>query len=71
MYMDMLNELVYSQVKTNGECVLPGFGKLVKAHRKARMGRNPATGEEIVIPAKPATTRVRVTALKKLKDMIN
>jgi nucleoid DNA-binding protein len=34
------------------------------------MGRNPATGEEIVIPAKPATTRVRVTALKKLKDMI-
>ena len=37
---------------------------------KKRMGRNPATGEEIVIPAKPATTRVRVTALKKLKDMI-
>ena len=37
---------------------------------KKRMGRNPATGEEIVIPAKPATARVRVTALKKLKDMI-
>jgi nucleoid DNA-binding protein len=34
------------------------------------MGRNPATGEEIEIKAKPATTRVRVTALKRLKDMV-
>jgi len=32
--------------------VLPGFGKLVVANRKARMGRNPQTGEPIKIPAK-------------------
>jgi DNA-binding protein HU-beta len=51
-FMDMLAELAYSEVKTNGEFVLPGFGKLVKAHRKARMGINPATGEKISIPAK-------------------
>ena len=56
-----------------GEFTLPGLLKVKAAKRpatKKRMGRNPATGEEIVIPAKPATTRVRVTALKKLKDMI-
>ena len=57
-----------------GEFTLPGLLKIKAAKRpatKKRMGRNPATGEEIVISAKPATTRVRVTALKKLKDMIN
>ncbi|MEJ2693640.1 MAG: HU family DNA-binding protein, partial [Candidatus Thiodiazotropha sp.] len=37
---------------------------------KARMGRNPATGEAIKIPAKPAKTVVKVTALKALKDKI-
>ena len=37
---------------------------------KKRMGRNPATGEEIVIGPKPASIRARVTALKKLKDMV-
>jgi DNA-binding protein HU-beta len=42
------------QVKTSGEFVLPGFGKLTKAERKARQGRNPATGETIQIPAKTA-----------------
>lgn len=44
--------LVYKETKESGMCVLPGIGKLVKQHRKARMGRNPATGEEIQIPAK-------------------
>ena len=56
-----------------GEFTLPGLLKIKAAKRpatKKRMGRNPATGEEMVIPAKPASTRVRVTALKKLKDMI-
>jgi nucleoid DNA-binding protein len=57
-----------------GEFTLPGLLKIKAAKRpatKKRKGRNPATGEEIVISAKPATTRLRVTALKKLKDMIN
>ncbi len=51
-FMDALTELAYAEVKSNGEFPLPGFGKMVKAHRKARMGVNPATGEKISIPAK-------------------
>ena len=47
--------------------VLPHFGRLVLANRKARMGRNPATGQEIKIPAR---TRLRFTAAKALKDSV-
>lgn len=56
-----------------GEFTLPGLLKVRAVKRpatKKRMGRNPATGQEIVIPAKPATTRVRVTPLKRLKEMV-
>lgn len=55
-----------------GEFSLPGLLKIRSVKRpatKERTGRNPATGEEIVVPAKPATTRVRITALKRLKEM--
>ena len=51
-FMDTLVEMAYSEVKKNGEFVLPGFGKMVKVHRKARLGINPATGEKIQIAAK-------------------
>ena len=51
-FMDALAEMAYSEVKKNGEFVVPGFGKMVKMHRKARMGVNPATGEKIQIAAK-------------------
>ena len=44
-------DLAYREAK-KGEFSLHGLGKLVKQKRKARMGRNPATGEEIKIPAK-------------------
>jgi nucleoid DNA-binding protein len=57
-----------------GEFTLPGLLKVRAVKRpatKKRMGRNPATGQEIVIPAKPATTRVRVTPLKRLKEMVS
>jgi len=47
--------------------VLPGFGKLVKVKRKARKGRNPATGEEIQIKAK---TVVKFRVAKACKDAI-
>jgi hypothetical protein len=47
--------------------VLPGFGKLVKSERKAREGRNPATGETIQIPAK-TTLKFRVG--KGMKDSV-
>lgn len=50
--MDKMTELAYREVKKNGEFVLAGFGKLVKINRPARMGRNPATGQTIQIPAK-------------------
>ncbi len=47
--------------------VLPGFGKLVLSNRKARMGRNPQTGEPIKIPAK-RVCKFRLT--KSLKDAV-
>src|SRR6266540_5394541 len=64
---DEINTLAAREVKTNGEFVLPGFGKLVKSERKAREGRNPATGETIQIPAK-TTLKFRVG--KGMKDSV-
>jgi DNA-binding protein HU-beta len=66
-FMDTLAEMVYKEVKKSGECIVPGFGKLVKAHRKAREGRNPATGETIKIAAK---TVVKFRLAKAAKDAI-
>lgn len=58
----------------SGEFAIPETGvkvrRVVKPARKARMGRNPATGEPIKIAAKRATTVVKVTALKALKDTV-
>jgi DNA-binding protein HU-beta len=54
-----LAELAATEVKSGGEFVLPGLGKLVRSERKAREGRNPATGETIRIPAK-TTVKFRV-----------
>ena len=56
-----------------GEFTLPGLLKVKSVKRpatKKRMGRNPATGEDIMIGPKPASIRVRVSALKRLKDMV-
>ena len=50
-----------------GKFVIPNIGRAVKAHRKARMGRNPATGEAIKIKAK---TVVRLRAAKAFKDAV-
>jgi DNA-binding protein HU-beta len=47
--------------------VLPGIGRLVRQDRKARMGRNPATGEAIKIPAKKV---VKFRVAKAVKDAI-
>ena len=65
--MDALMDMAYSEVKRGGEFVVPGIGKLIKQHRKARMGRNPATGESIQIPAK---TVVKFRVAKAAKDAI-
>jgi nucleoid DNA-binding protein len=71
-----LENLIERHIKKRsvGEFTLPGLLKVRSVKRpatKKRMGRNPATGQEIVIPAKPATTRVRVTPLKRLKEMVS
>lgn len=50
--MEGLSETAITQVKKVGLFALPGIGRLVRVDRKARMGRNPATGETIKIPAK-------------------
>ncbi len=64
---DTIVEFIYGQVKEDGELTLPGLGKLVKKDRKARMGRNPATGETIQIPAKIV---VKFRLAKAAKDAI-
>src|SRR3977135_3183564 len=66
-FFDDLANLATSEVKSCGEFVLPGFGKLVRSERKAREGRNPATGETIQIPAK-TTLKFRVG--KAMKDSV-
>lgn len=73
--LDELESLIGRHVAKRGvgEFTLPGLLKVRAVKRpatKKRMGRNPATGEEIVIPAKPASIRVRVSALKRLKSMV-
>lgn len=71
-----LGELVEAHMKRrgSGEFTIPDTGvkirRVKKPARKSRMGRNPATGEAIKIAAKPASTVVRVSALKALKDTI-
>jgi len=50
--IDEIAALAVSETKKTGSFTLPGIGKLVLVKRKARMGRNPATGEAIKIPAK-------------------
>lgn len=63
--MEELAKLSYSEAK-NG-FTLPGIGKLVLVHRNARMGRNPATGETIQIPAK---TVVKFRVSKVCKESV-
>lgn len=63
--MDNLLTLATKEAKNS--FVLPGFGKLVLANRKARMGRNPQTGEPIKIPAKRV---VKFRIAKALKDAV-
>ncbi len=66
-YFDELASLAGEEVRTNGEFVLPGFGKLVLSQRKAREGRNPATGATIQIPAK---TTLKFRLGKAMKDSV-
>ena len=66
-FLDLLAETAIKETKKSGVFVIPGIGRLVKAERKARMGRNPQTGEAIKIKAK---TVVRLRASKAFKDAV-
>lgn len=63
--LEQLAELAYKNAKNS--FVIPGLGKLVLVNRKARMGRNPATGEQIKIAAKKV---VKFRVAKAAKDAI-
>ncbi len=63
--LQTLVELAYKNAKNS--FTIPGLGKLVLVNRKARMGRNPATGETIKIPAKRV---VKFRVAKAAKDAI-
>jgi len=67
-FFEELFKLAVKEAKgAAGKFVIPGIGRVVKAHRKARMGRNPQTGEAIKIKAK---TVVRLRPSKAFKDAI-
>ena len=63
--LDHIAQLAYKNAKNT--FTLPGLGKLVLVNRKARIGRNPATGEQIQIPAKRV---VKFRVAKAAKDAI-
>ncbi len=67
MVVEEVAALAVAETKKAGAFVIPGIGKLVLSKRKARMGFNPATGEQIKIPAK---TVVKMRLAKACKDAI-
>lgn len=71
MAKDLLQELAdlaVRETKVNGAFSLPGIGKFSRTERKARVGRNPRTGEPVQIPAK---TVVKMRLAKAFKDAVN
>jgi DNA-binding protein HU-beta len=66
-FLAHLTDTAVKETKKKGVFVLPGLGRLVTAHRKARMGRNPQSGDRIEIKAK---TVVKFRVAKRAKDEI-
>ena len=66
-FLENLAETAVKETKKNGVFVLPGLGRLKKVQRKARMGRNPQTGEPIKIAAK---TTAKFYLAKAVKDAV-
>ncbi|HET6412326.1 MAG TPA: HU family DNA-binding protein [Anaeromyxobacter sp.] len=63
-----VEEVVTKRLKAEGKIPLGGLGAVKLVDRKARIGRNPATGEQIKIPAR---TAIKLTPAKALKDIFN
>jgi len=66
-FLESFAELAYKETKKNKKFTIPGIGILKLNKRKARIGRNPATGEQIKIPAK---TAVKMTVSKACKEAV-
>jgi DNA-binding protein HU-beta len=66
-YLEALADTAVKETKKTGVFVVPGLGRLKKVNRKARMGRNPQTGEPIKIAAK---TTAKFYLSKAVKDSI-
>jgi len=66
-FLEKFAEIAVRETKKKGVFVMPGIGRLVRVERKARTGRNPATGEAIKIPAKKV---VKFRIAKAVKDSI-
>ncbi|MBK9070204.1 MAG: HU family DNA-binding protein [Myxococcales bacterium] len=66
--MDSFFEIVVSKTKAGDKVAWPGFGSFATSARAARKGRNPVTKEEINIPA---STAMKFSAAKALKDALN
>ncbi len=65
--VEAIASIAYDEAREKGEFTIPGIGKLVVDNRSARMGRNPATGEVIMIPAKKV---LKFRATKACKDSV-
>ena len=65
--LDELAKLAVAETKKTGSFTMPGIGKIVLSKRKARVGRNPQSGEPIKIPAK-TVTKMRIA--KAFKDAV-
>jgi DNA-binding protein HU-beta len=63
-----VEEVVTKRLKAEGKIPLGGLGAVKLVDRKARIGRNPATGEQIKIPAR---TAIKLTPAKALKDIFD
>ena len=67
LFLETFAAVAVRETKKKGVFILPGIGRLVRQDRKARTGRNPATGESIKIPAKKV---VKFRVAKAVKDAI-
>jgi nucleoid DNA-binding protein len=69
--LSAMQEVVTDTLRDGETVVITGFVKFAKQDvpaKKARKGRSPFSGEEMMFKAKPATVKVRITPLKKIKD---
>jgi DNA-binding protein HU-beta len=65
VFLNSLSEMAYREAKKCSKFTIPGLGMLKLQQRAARVGRNPATGESINIPAKTAAKFVLSKACKE------